>query len=127
LGSSHNSSGTVKASPSVKKGKEPAVLEVNLSEEYNKRRANLINQAKKIKPVKKVINMVAEGERVGEAVGLGRPASNPAKEKGELKYIRESSIKKSKEVDVSLSASLTFTDNYAPFSSFLRSSRSSEV
>lgn len=77
MSSSHNTSlTTVKASPSVKKTKEPAVLEVNLSEEYNKRRANLINQAKKIKPVKKVINIVPEGdkEKIIEAMAIGRPS-----------------------------------------------------
>lgn len=45
-------------SPSLKKQvKEPAVLEVNLSEEYNRRKANLPKETKKPKPAKKVISI----------------------------------------------------------------------
>lgn len=55
-------------SPSLKKtSKEPAVLEVNLSEEYNKRKGNQPKEVKSSKPAKKVINISTDKDK--EKVG----------------------------------------------------------
>lgn len=44
-------------SPLVKKQKEPAILEVNLKEEYQRRKVSNPVQVQKSKPTKKTINI----------------------------------------------------------------------
>ena len=61
----------VHASPSLKKKQEPAVLEVNLREEYHKRKGTL----PKPKLAKKTISIVPEAEKIGDSIGSIRKHS----------------------------------------------------
>jgi hypothetical protein len=51
----------INLSPSLKKHKEPAVLEVNLKEEYQKRKGTL--PSSKPKPAKKTISIHSEKDK----------------------------------------------------------------
>lgn len=83
---------------------------------------------KNIKPAKKVINISTDKdkEKVGEAVGVGSSFPKTGKT-SELKYIRESSIKKSREPESMFFDELDLSQNFTPVSanSFMRSSRES--
>lgn len=126
---------TFNLSPSLKKQKEPAILEVNLKEEYQKRRGNL--PSSKPKPAKKTISIHSEKDNQKEREKISqslhsRSSSHSVKEsKIDLKAIRDNSIKIVKGTD-SLDSSLMslgdMTQNFTPISSvrsFMESSRNS--
>ena len=68
----HNRNCTVQGmSPSLKKykeHKEPAVLEVNLREEYHRRKGAMPASNPKMKPTKKTISIMPEHDKPNESV-----------------------------------------------------------
>jgi hypothetical protein len=109
------------------------VLEVNLREEYHKRKGN--SGSSKPKPAKKTISIAPEEAKAGDSVLSLRKASYSAKEqKVEIKLReRESTAKRhgpQEDIDLSLMSVNDLSSCFTPLSSvhsFMRSSRHSEA